>query len=161
MSFSRFSWSTGHPRNFRPRNFTGKTLACIDWRAGYMWMAMFGTCKGWLHVLTLPAGCSHCSSLESDHQTHHLIKAKRYTYQSILYRLNSGLWYILGAILIYQTREGSSRKVDSYHLKEILVWQYYICTLSKECSQNLKFSMAWWFFKIKLQKYWICDILKI
>ena len=30
-------------------------LACINWRAGYMWMTTLDTCKGWWQVLTLPA----------------------------------------------------------------------------------------------------------
>ena len=37
---SRFLWSTGHPWNFNPRNFIGKTLAYINQRAGYLWTAM-------------------------------------------------------------------------------------------------------------------------
>ena len=127
MSFSRFLWSTGNPQNFHPQNFTDKTLACINWRAGYTWMATFGTCKGWSHVWTLAAGCSHCSSIKTGCQTHHLIEANRYTYQSILYRLNSGLWYILGAILIYQAREGPLPKVDSWkNTTWSNAWQYYM-----------------------------------
>ena len=30
------SWSTGHPQNFRPQSFIGKTLACINQRVGYL-----------------------------------------------------------------------------------------------------------------------------
>ena len=36
MQFLRFSWSTGHLWNFDPQNFIGKTLTCINWRAGYL-----------------------------------------------------------------------------------------------------------------------------
>ena len=32
----RFLWSTGHLQNFHPQNFIGETLACINWRAGYL-----------------------------------------------------------------------------------------------------------------------------
>ena len=40
---------------FHPQNFIGKTVACISWRAWYIWTATSDTCKQWWQVSTLSA----------------------------------------------------------------------------------------------------------
>ena len=50
-----FLWPTGHLQNVILKSFFGKTLACIDWRAGYVNDYTFDICKGSWQVSTLSA----------------------------------------------------------------------------------------------------------
>ena len=78
--------------------------------------------------------------------------------------ISSGLWYILGEISMHHTRGGALPNVDFLieHCYRSNPWQYYMYNkLVRSDHEINELSKAWWSSKIKLQKYWICDILKI